>query len=82
MRALDVLICVQSQRGLGREFWRVEAAMGKALFPQVWCLVLRGWEKKLASKEEQRMCEGVEQVSEAGRCLVIEGFVGEMGVGL
>lgn len=48
-----------SQRRLGKKFQR-EAAMDKALSPQVWCLVLSGGDRKLASEERRlrKECEG------------------------
>ena len=52
--------------------------MERALSPQVRCLVLSGCERRFASDDRRlRVSVVVEQVSEVGRGLVMEGFVGE-----
>ena len=45
----------QPRMCLGRAFQRKGAAMEKALSPQVWCLVLGGCERRLAS--DDRRCQ-------------------------
>ena len=60
MSALKVLRSVQSLMCLGREFQREGAATGKALLPQVQCLVQCGGVRKVAS-EELRVWDGLWQ---------------------